>query len=194
MRLAKGLMPYLTAFVAALALAVAVRAVVVSPCRIMSGSMEPTLLTGDWVLVNELAYGLRLPFMDGPVLDWAEPKRGDIIVFRAASGGTFVKRVVGLPGELVEIRDKRVLVGGKALDEPYATFRDPRTMPVRDSLHPVLVPGRQVFVLGDNRDRSTDSRFRGFVHEDKILGRATVVYWSASGDSVRWKRMGTLVR
>lgn len=193
MRRLRRLLPYATALGAALLLAATVRAVALSPCRIMSASMEPGLHAGDWVLVNRLAYGLRLPSTDAMLLHWDTPARGDIVVFRATSGGTYVKRVIGLPGEMVEIRDKRVLVDGKALEESYAVYRDPRNMPVRDSLHPVLVPRNEVFVLGDNRDRSTDSRFRGFVHRDKILGRAVLIYWSSGGADMYWERIGRVV-
>lgn len=152
--------------------------------KIPSGSMEDNLLTGDHILVNKFIYGPELPALKG-LLPLREPRRGDVIVFRYPEQPEidFVKRVVGLPGETLVIRDKQVFIDGKELPEPYVTFTDDRTerpsSPFhRDHFGPYKVPPGEYFAMGDNRDNSHDSRFWGSVPRQMIKGRAFVVYWS----------------
>jgi signal peptidase I len=152
--------------------------------KIPSGSMEDSLLTGDHILVNKFIYGPQLPVLKG-LLPLREPRRGDVIVFRYPEQPEvdFVKRVVGLPGETVQIRDKRVFIDGRELHEPYVTFTDERTQRPsnpfhRDHFGPYKVPAGEYFAMGDNRDNSHDSRFWGAVPRPMIKGRAFMVYWS----------------
>jgi signal peptidase I len=172
-----------------------------------TGSMKPTILEGDRIFVNKLAYDLKVPLVDRPLLVWCDPKRGDIVVFRSPTDGTlFVKRVVGVPGDRLELTGNRLLINGEpAVYEPLdASTRDQlskpdqaehlfaeetvagRTHPVMttplepgpEDFGPVTVPPGQYFVMGDNRDNSLDSRFFGFLERERILGRATAVVLS----------------
>lgn len=158
--------------------------------KIPTPSMEDNLKVGDHIIVNKFIYG---PKGDGP-LSWLAPlrdiRRGDIIVFRFPQDPEvdYVKRVIGLPGDTIRIRDKRVSVNGKELPEPYVIHLDPQMYPEgqflpepyrsRDHFGPFEVPPGQYFAMGDNRDRSSDSRFWGTVPRSHIKGRAFMVYWS----------------
>lgn len=151
--------------------------------KIPSGSMEDNLLTGDHIIVNKFIYGPP-PALKG-VLPLREPRRGDVVVFRYPGQPEidYVKRVVGLPGETLIIRDKRVFIDGRELAEPYVTFTDRRTQHPNEPLHrdhfgPYKVPAGEYFAMGDNRDNSNDSRFWGTVPRAMIKGRAFMVYWS----------------
>ena len=150
--------------------------------KIPSGSMEDNLLTGDHIFVNKFIYGPQA----GPLLPLRDPRRGDVVVFRYPDDPRtdFVKRVVGLPGETITIRDKHVFIDGRELPEPYVLFRERQTyrrnhpFSTRDQFGPFKVPHGEYFVMGDNRDSSHDSRFWGTVPRGMIKGRAFVVYWS----------------
>ncbi|MFN3476050.1 MAG: signal peptidase I [Candidatus Methylomirabilales bacterium] len=174
----------------AVVLALAIRTFVVQAFKIPSGSMLPTLQIGDHILVNKFIYW------------FTAPKRGDIIVFKFPQdeGRDFIKRVIGLPGETVEIRGKQVFINGKPLEESYAIHLDPQVMvnphSPRDSFGPVKVPEGHLFVMGDNRDHSMDSRFWGFLDLKKVKGKAFLIYWSWDGERFRprWNRIGRLVR
>jgi signal peptidase I len=157
--------------------------------KIPSGSMHDNLLVGDHIIVNKFIYGP--PVEGGAVgLPRREIQRGDVVVFRFPKGPTsdYVKRVIALPGEVVTIRDKKVFVNGAQIPEPYTTFEDPRVYPLepalpepwrsRDQFGPYRIPDAHFFVLGDNRDRSNDSRYWGTVPRELIKGRALLVYWS----------------
>jgi len=190
------------AIVVALLLAFVIRAFVVQAFKIPSGSMLDTLLIGDHLLVTKFAYDLRLPstvFLDttdGKVLyAVSDPERGDIVVFKYPEDETkdFIKRVVALPGETIEIRDKVVYIDGQPLDEPYVRHTKHTMEPVRDNFGPYTVPEGQYFMLGDNREASHDSRWWGPVKREKIVGKALVIYWSwGSITDVRFDRIGTL--
>ena len=190
------------------------RAFVVHAYNIPSGSMMPTLAVGDRILVNKLSYGLRLPDLNWlpftgcvdlsrgtHVLEWDVPERGDVVVFVYPQDRCrdFVKRVVGVPGDEVHIRDKKVLINGKAVEDVHAHFKDRGTTlgvgHVRDNLGPFKVPAGHLFVMGDNRDRSLDSRFWGFVPIRDVRGRAVVRYWSWDSENsrLRWRRIGRLI-
>ena len=153
--------------------------------KIPSGSMEDNLLTGDHIFVNKFIYGPKDPMVSG-LLPLRDPQRGDVVVFRWPDDPKtdFVKRVVGLPGETVTIREKRVFINGRELPEPYVIFKDKRTFDARDlnasrdHFGPFKVPPREYFMMGDNRDRSHDSRFWGTVPRAMMKGRAFMVYWS----------------
>jgi signal peptidase I len=187
--------------VLALVLGALLRGVALQASKIPSASMLPTLQIGDYVLVQPLRYGLRLPW-GGWLLRWASPQPGDVVVFShpREPSQDFVKRVVAVGGERVEIRDKRLLVDGVPRDIPGAVFIEGREgVPmheVRDNFGPVWVPPGHVFVLGDNRDQSVDSRFWGFVSVDDVRGKANRIYWSMDADDgwVRWERAGTAVQ
>lgn len=181
----------------AVALALLIKSSVVSAYTIPSGSMLSTLLVGDQVLVQKFAYDLRIPFTEKSVVKMGEIKRGDIVVFGPPFGGTdYIKRVIGLPGDEIRIEEKRVLVNGKSIPEPYVQHVDPRTQPAvkgpRDYLRTITVPQGKLFVLGDNRDESYDSRFWGFADRDKVRGKALVIHFSVDWQKwkVRWSRLG----
>ena len=164
---------------------------------IVSGTMIPTLLTGDHLLADMTAYGVRDPLFAARLTSGAPPQRGDIAVFAwEGERGLFVFRIVGLPGEEIAIRDKQVYIDGTALAESYVVHGDSAVVAGnRDQLAPLRIPPDRVFVMGDNRDRSYDSRFRGTVPIAALRGRAATIYYSRdeSGSGVRWHRIGAAV-
>jgi signal peptidase I len=216
---------YAEALIIALALAVVIRTFFVQAYKIPSGSMEPTLLVGDHILVNKLIYGLRMPDsifgLDIPGLPLGkylfrlEPiHRGDVVVFVFPPDPTkdFIKRVIGLPGDTIAVKNGKVWLNGAPMPDPHAHFEVPDAdrSPVspRDNfpqigtdagaLGAVTVPPGKIFVMGDNRDRSYDSRFWGFVPQDNVEGRAMIIYWSwnTNGDGflhIRWSRIGMII-
>jgi signal peptidase I len=193
---------YAEAFIIAIVLALAIRTFVVQAFKIPSGSMLPTLQIGDHILVNKFLYGAELPFTDYHLPGLRAPQRGDIIVFKFPQdeGRDFIKRAIALPGEKVEVRGKQVYVNEKPLQEPYAAHLDraiqESPFSPRDSFGPVVVPPGQLFMMGDNRDYSMDSRFWGFLDMKKIKGNAFIIYWSWDRDRFRprWGRIGMLIR
>ncbi|TAK09421.1 MAG: signal peptidase I [Candidatus Manganitrophaceae bacterium] len=191
---------YAETLIIAIILALVIRTFVVQAFKIPSGSMIPTLNIGDHILVNKFIYGVRLPFTDVTLIPIREPHRGDIIVFRFPKDESkdFIKRVVGLPGDTIEVKNKEVYLNGQKQDEPFAIHEDSNpahTIPERDNFGPVSVPKDAYFVMGDNRDHSLDSRFWGFVDFSKIKGQAFIIYWSWDSESnwVRWNRIGKLI-
>lgn len=185
----------------ALIIALFIRTFIVQAYKIPSGSMIPTLLIGDYLLVNKLSYGLRNPIKDDFLYEWSLPKRQEIVVFTypADKNLDFIKRVIGLPGDTVEIINKKVYVNGAPLEEPYVQFTDkeiyPKDISPRDNFGPVVVPQGHIFVLGDNRDQSYDSRFWGFVPLHSLKGKALIIYfsWDSSKHTIRFKRIGKLI-
>jgi signal peptidase I len=177
----------------ALALALIIRAFLVQAFSIPSGSMEPTLLVGDYLLVNKLAYGIRNPFTNSVLIPLGTPQRGDVVVFLYPQDTSkdYIKRVIGVPGDRVEIRNKKLYLNGRLTEIPppskdpnasHAVYRDPEITPTeRDNFGPVVVPKDSYFVMGDNRDRSYDSRFWGFVPMRDLKGRAFIIYFSWEG-------------
>jgi signal peptidase I len=200
---------YAEAIIIALILALVIRTFVVQAFKIPSGSMKPTLLVGDHILVNKFVYGIRLPYWNIELLAISQPKRGDIVVFRypVDPSKDFIKRAIGLPGDTVRIQDKQVFVNDKPLSEPYVVHSDSRVLPLstspRDNMVPVKVPANSLFVMGDNRDESYDSRFWKFVDMSELRGKAFIIYWSWNSDGeitlspgqsyVRWNRIGRLL-
>ena len=189
---------YAEAIVIALAIAMFIRTFFVQAFKIPSGSMENTLAIGDHLLVSKFIYGTKLPFIGKEIMKVRDPERGDIIVFKFPKDPDrdLIKRVIGTPGDTVEIRHKKVFVNGT----PYATghelYTDTQEQTSRDNFGPVTVPPRSYFVMGDNRDQSYDSRFWGFVPRASILGEAFIKYWSWDSDrsAVRWGNIGQLTR
>ncbi|MCH7615359.1 MAG: signal peptidase I [Nitrospinae bacterium] len=210
---------YTEAIIIAMILAFTIRVFFVQAFKIPSGSMIPSLQIGDHILVNKMAYGIQLPqdckfdisfppmtcYSTNLLIEFDNPDRGDVIVFRYPEDEEkdFIKRIVGLPGDTIKIRNKVIYVNGKQLDDQDWTQRidpgilDGRITP-RDNLDPLTVPPDSYFVMGDNRDQSLDSRFWGYVQKHKIKGRAFLVYWSWKGQGsisewVRWDRIGKII-
>lgn len=193
---------YAEAIGMALLLALFIRTFIVQAFKIPSGSMIPTLQIGDHILVNKLAYGIRVPLWGHYLVDFGKVQRGDVIVFIFPEDRSkdFIKRVVGIAGDAVEIRGKKIYINGQQVEDPYAHFEgdDPQNiLPAsRDDYGPTKVPENHLFVMGDNRDRSYDSRFWGFVNLDDVRGKAFLIYWSWDGGDrwVRWERLASLIR
>jgi signal peptidase I len=181
-------MEYLEAIVWALALTLFLRAFVIQAFRIPSESMVPTLLVGDFLFVNKFEYGPKLPFTHIRLPGIRPPRHGDVIVFQWPQNTTkdFIKRCIATGGQTIEIRNKKIAVNGEALPEPYFTQHiDPsihsREYDQRDNFGPVTVPPGELFMMGDNRDNSNDSRFWGPVNMDLVKGRAMFIYFSTAG-------------
>jgi signal peptidase I len=194
---------YLESIVVAVILALFIRTWAFQAFKIPTGSMETNLLIGDHLLVNKLVYSPSAGDWEGALLGKKPIGRGHVIVFKYPEDPSrdFIKRVIGLPGETVEVRDKSVIVDGKTLQEPYARFLEPplrrddpeymfRSEGLRDNWGPKQVPSGQLFVMGDNRDNSRDSRFWGFLPLDQVKGRALLVYWSYEASREEYHRTG----
>jgi signal peptidase I len=202
---------YFESICVAVILALFVRTFVVQAFKIPTGSMENNLLIGDHLLVNKFVFAPTLSGLERKLLPIDPIRRGDIIVFKFPEDPErdFIKRVIGLPGETIQLRNKKVYVNGKPLDEPYVHFIFPpddgatadSELPdfdVTRSYGPVTVPERHYFMMGDNRDNSQDSRYWGFMPEDYVKGKALFVYfsfgdaqggWSNLLGNVRWNRI-----
>ena len=202
------------------------RTMVLSTFVIISGSMESTLLVGDFLIVNKVAMGSRVPFTNMRLPGYSEPRRGDILVFDPPHEDTLivVKRLVGMPGDTIEMRDKVLYRNGHPEHEPYTVaasipdYADPDMLwqleflvggpredyrPTRDTWGPVAIPADHYLMLGDNRDDSLDGRIWGLLERDRVLGRAAAIYFSYDRESfrpfawiteVRWDRIGNRVR
>ncbi len=188
---------YIEALLIALLLALFIRTFIVQAFKIPSGSMLQTLQIGDHLLVNKFTYGVKIPFTTKVIVEMGKPEYKDIIVFKYPGDPSkdYIKRVIGVPGDTVEIKNKKVFVNGNLLVEPYTQFIDnTHVSTLRDNMPPRHIPEGEFFVMGDNRDGSNDSRFWGNVPRDNILGKAWIIYWSWGGpDSVRWDRLGMLL-
>lgn len=200
---------YTEAIIIALLLALFIRTFVVQAFKIPSGSMLPTLQIGDHLLVNKFIYGIKLPFSGQTLVPISSPDRGDVVVFRFPKDPSidYIKRVVGVPGDKVEIKNKELFINDQKAEDTHAYFTNTEILPAaaspRDNLGPFLVPEDKIFVLGDNRDNSHDSRFWGFVDQKAVLGQAFILYWSwdikesiFSVDrwtSIKWGRIANLV-
>ncbi len=191
----------------AIILALIIRTFLFQAFKIPSGSMLDTLLIGDHLLVNKFIYGTKLPWSDDRFLSIRDPERGDVIVFEFPQDEgksyfkrrDFIKRVVGLPGDLIEVKAKQVYVNGKLFNIPQEKHKDKDMIPAaaspRDFTGPIMVPAGNYFVMGDNRDYSFDSRFWGYVHKSKIKGIAFIKYWSWNSEGnifkkIRFNRIG----
>ncbi|MDY6850649.1 MAG: signal peptidase I [Thermodesulfobacteriota bacterium] len=199
---------YAEAIILAVILALFIRTFVIQAFKIPSGSMEPTLLVGDHILVVKSIYGIRLPILNKVVIPLKTPQRGDVIVFifpQDRDKGLFerrdfIKRVVAVAGETIEVRNKRLYINGKSVPDEHAHFDDRSSAPIMvkplDNFGPVTVPADKLFVMGDNRNHSHDSRYWGFVDMEEVRGKAVLIYWSwkfLDSWQVRWNRLGNLV-
>jgi signal peptidase I len=199
------------------------RSFVVEPFRIPSGSMMPTLLIGDFILVNKYDYGIRLPVVNWKIIDNGTPERGDIVVFRYPEDPSipYIKRVVAVPGDHIEYRNKVLYVNGQAMEQerngPYDGVGSGDMMDgawqyseqldgVRHSILidpdraamdvSAVVPEGHYFVMGDNRDNSRDSRSWGFVPDRNLIGHAFFIWmsWDRKNGGIGWNRIGTILR
>lgn len=186
----------------ALLIALAVRSSVVQAFWVPSGSMLPTIQIGDHIFVNKLAYSVRVPLLGTELAKVGDLHRGDIVVFVSPVDPStdLIKRVIAVPGDTVEIKSKQLYVNGEKVPDPHANFSDSTIMPggQRDNMPAKKVPEGKFFVMGDNRDRSFDSRFWGFANVDDIKGKATFVYWSRDVSQgwlamPRFSRFGTYI-
>ena len=169
---------YAEALIVALVLAFFIRSFVIQAFKIPSGSMLQTLQIGDHLLVTKFAYGVKIPFTNIMVYEREGPRHGDIIVFEFPEDPSkdFIKRVIGTPGDVIEIRDKQVFRNGEMLNEPYVQHVHSAIVLQRDNFGPITVPEGKYFVLGDNRDESYDFRFWGFVERRSIVGKTLILY------------------
>jgi signal peptidase I len=192
---------YIEAILLAIVIAFFIRTFVIQAYKIPSGSMKPTLLIGDHILVSKFNYGIKLPFIRSTLIPIGAPKRGDILVFIYPEDRSkdFIKRLIGVPGDTIEIRDKKIILNGQPISDTHGVHSDsliiPGAVQPRDNLGPVRVPEGSLFVMGDNRDESYDSRFWGFVDMKDVLGKALIIYWSWNHAEygVRWGRIGTIL-
>jgi signal peptidase I len=178
---------YFESIVVAVILALFIRTFVVQAFKIPTGSMEPNLLVGDHLLVNKFVFSPAALPLERQVLPMRDVRRADVIVFKFPEEPErdFIKRVIGLPGETVELRNRQVFVNGERLVEPYAHYLFPAgeednspSFDVRERYGPVTVPAGHYFMMGDNRDNSQDSRYWGFLPAHYVKGRALMIYWS----------------
>ena len=198
---------YTESIIIAVILALFIRTWVVQAFKIPTGSMENNLLVGDHLLVDKFAFSPTLSDFERTFLPISHIKRGDVIVFKypVEPDRDFIKRVIGLPGETLQMKQKKIYINGKALDEPYVHFIRPLNPEraelgdPRDDFGPVTVPPNQYFMMGDNRDNSADSRIWGFLPAEYVKGRALMIYWSYEPDEnggimaaltgTRWNRL-----
>jgi signal peptidase I len=193
---------YFESIVIAVILALFIRTFVVQAFKIPTGSMENNLLIGDHLLVNKFVFGPSASGVEHTLLPLGTIRRGDVIVFKYPEEPErdFIKRVIGLPGETVELRQKKVYVNGAPLDEPYVHFLEPpsggsaeseiTSLDVRERYGPVTVPDNHYFVMGDNRDNSQDSRYWGFLPRDYVKGKALIIYWSYEAEREDYEEAG----
>jgi len=192
---------YFESLVMAVGLALFVRTFVFQAFKIPTGSMEPNLLVGDHLIVNKAVFSPSATGLERAIMPRRDIKRGEVVVFKFPKDPSrdFIKRVIGLPGDQIELRRKKVYVNGQALDEPYAHFiaplspeSDRRSSDLREEYGPVTVPSGQYFVMGDNRDNSEDSRFWGFLPASYVKGKALFIYFSV-GNTVSDIQFGRLL-
>jgi signal peptidase I len=204
---------YAEALAIAILLALFIRTFVIQAFKIPSGSMKPTLIIGDHLLVNKFSYGIRIPLIDRFLIQFNKPKRGDIIVFKWPKDESkdFIKRVIGIEGDVIEIKNDILYINGeKVVTEYIAKYNDNDISEADryeeflvgtkhyildqyvnyEDFGPVTVPENTVFVMGDNRDNSQDSRYWGFVSLNKIKGKALIIYWSWPS----WERFFNIIR
>jgi signal peptidase I len=204
----KLLWEYVKAVMTALVLALIIRAFVIQAFTIPSGSMIPTLLVGDYILVNKFLLGspVDIPFTNINLFRMPglrKPHKGDVIVFKfpVDPSKDFIKRVVAVGGDKIEARDKVIYVNGLPANEPFMRHTDNLVLPNRDNFEPIEIPKDKFFCMGDNRDNSRDSREWGFVDIKDVKGKALIIYFSKDTshpllrlDKVRFERIGRLIQ
>ena len=190
------------AILVAILIALFIRTFVVQAFKIPSGSMKQTLQIGDHILVNKFLYGIKIPYWRKTIVPLKTPQRGDIIVFKypVDPKKDFIKRVIGVGGDVVECRNKKLYVNHEPLNHDVGVYTDPHIIAgnirPRDNFGPIPVPENRLFVMGDNRDESFDSRFWGFVDLKAVNGKAFMIYWSWDKQNfgVRWNRLGQILK
>lgn len=214
------LVEYSLSFFPVFCLVLVLRSFLIEPFRIPSGSLEPTLLVGDFVAVNKFSYGLRLPVWEKKIISIGNPKTGDIAVFRwpPKPSYDYIKRVIGVPGDIISYRNKVLFINGKEMQQSFVEYTTDESSGmavakyketlngithdifIRPDIKPmnfeITVPEGNYFMMGDNRDDSADSRYWGFVRDDYLRGKAMLVWmsWNGKTDSVRWSRIGRFIR
>ena len=211
---------YARSFLPILIIVLLLRSFVVEPFRIPSGSLKPTLLEGDFILVNKYVYGLKWPVLNTSIVHYNKPMRGDIVVFRWPPNTKvdFIKRIIGVPGDRISYVNKQLIINGKTIEQydlEFATdydngFAKPVLLkeeqlakakhqifinphdPAINFVKDLIVPTGYYFVMGDNRDNSADSRYFGFMPEQNLVGKALRIWfsWDAQQWKVRWERIG----
>jgi signal peptidase I len=192
---------YAETIIIAILIALFIRTFLVQAFKIPSGSMKETLLIGDHILVNKFIYGVKIPFLRKTLIPLSDPEQGDVVVFIYPMDRSkdFIKRVIAVAGDTIEIKDKKIFINGSPYNEGHGVYKDkliyPRSMQPRDNFGPVTVPEGSLFVMGDNRDQSLDSRFWGFVNLKDVLGKAFIIYWSwnTNESDVRWGRIAHII-
>ena len=190
------------AILVAILIALVIRTFVVQAFKIPSGSMKQTLQIGDHILVNKFIFGVKVPYWNKTIIPIKSPRHGDIIVFKypVDPNKDFIKRVVGVAGDVIESRNKQLYLNHKPVNHDYGIHTDPHIISgnskQRDNFGPITVPPNSLFVMGDNRDESYDSRFWGFVDLKAVNGKAFIIYWSWDklNFGVRWNRLGQILR
>ncbi len=193
---------YVEAAVWALALTMFLRAFVIQAFRIPSESMRDTLLVGDFLFVNKFEYGPKIPFTHVRLPGLRQPRHGDVIVFQYPQDPSkdFIKRCIATGQQTLEIRNKQLVLDGQSIREPYTIHTDPNVRPAgyddRDNFGPVTIKPNELFMMGDNRDNSNDSRYWGTLDMDLVKGRAMFLYWSWDGERnwPRWNRIFQIIR
>lgn len=196
----ENVLSFIKSLITLLVIVIFIRGTIVEAYKIPSKSMEPTLLVGDHLLVSKFPYGFRLPFISESLVQWATPSRGDIVVFMRPddpkskedeSKINVIKRVIGRPGDKVEVRNAKVYINNEPLDEPYTRWDEGGLK--EGNFGPTVVPPGHIFLLGDNRDHSKDSRFwddSPFLDIKRVKGKALIIFWSWDSPT----RIGNLIR
>ena len=186
---------FIEGIITAVLIALLITTFVIKMYKIPSRSMVPTLLVGDQLVVNKFIYGIKIPYFRNTIIPITDPQRGDIVVFIYPNDRSldFIKRVIGIGGDTIEIKDKNIFINGKLLDDKNGIYSE--TVEQRHDFGPITVPAGSLFVLGDNRDESMDSRFWGFVDLKDVQGKAFIIYWSWNPEerNIRWQRLGNLL-
>jgi signal peptidase I len=198
---------YFESLIVAVILALFVRTWVFQAFKIPTGSMEPNLLIGDHLIVNKMIFAPAVTGLERALMPSRDVRRGDVVVFKYPQEPErdYIKRVIGLPGERLELRAKKIYINDQPIDEPYVHLLQPASADgagrgdLREAYGPVTVPAGQYFMMGDNRDNSQDSRYWGFLPASYVKGRALFIYFSLEEDAsflsgIRWKRMLGRVR
>lgn len=202
----KFIKEYVEPIVIAILIALFIRAFIIQAFKIPSSSMEPTLQVGDYLLVSKFIYGIKIPFTNVKLFEFNKPKRGDIIVFIYPKDRSkdFIKRVIGTEGEKIEIIHNKIYINDRLLEDRWGHYDEKsewsKYFQTKERYGPETVPKDSLFVLGDNRDNSQDSRFWGFVNIKEVKGKALIIYFSWNGeaqillDKIRWNRLAKLIR